>query len=187
MRVVRLQNPFMTVDVLPEKGADIYATIHRATGLDAMWKSPLGLRGLSEGWASPQSEVAWLEHYEGGWQKLLPHTGLPETYKRVALSFHGESSLLPWRVEIVQDVGDEIEAVFSVRLFRSPFSIRRCILMNATTSCMRLIERVTNEAGEPMDFVWGHHPAYGAPFLSEPLRLQTNARAVYTDPDYDGP
>lgn len=187
MRVVRMQNPFMTVDVLPEKGADIYATIHRATGVDAMWKSPLGLRGWSEGWASPQSEVAWLEHYEGGWQELLPHTGPPEMYKGVELSFHGESSLLPWRVEIAKDAGDEIEAVFSVRLFRSPFTIRRRMLMNAATSCVRLIERVTNEAGEPMDFVWGHHPAYGAPFLSEHLRLQTNARAVYSDPDYDSP
>jgi hypothetical protein len=36
-----------------------------------------------------------------------------------------------------------------------------------------------------MDFAWGHHPAYGAPFLSEHLRVQTNARKVWTDPAYE--
>jgi galactose mutarotase-like enzyme len=185
MRAVRLSNPFMRVEVLPDKGADIYSIVHRNTGVDVMWKSPLGLRPLDAGWSSPDSQAAWLEHYEGGWQELLPHTGAPETYKGVELSFHGESSLLPWQYEIVKDAGDEIEVVFSVRLFRSPFALQRRMVMNAASSCVRLIERVTNEAGEPMDFVWGHHPAYGAPFLSEHLRVQTNARVVFTDPAYD--
>ena len=185
IRVVRMRSPFMSVDVLPDKGADIYAIVHRGTGVDVMWKSPLGLRGLQQGWASPNSEVAWLEHYEGGWQELLPHTGAPETYKGVELSFHGESSMLPWRFEMVKEAGREIEVVFSVQLFRSPFAIQRRMLMDTLTSCLRLVEQVTNLAGEAMDFVWGHHPAYGAPFLSEHLRLHTNARSVYTDPNYD--
>jgi hypothetical protein len=185
VRAMRMANPFMSVDVLPDKGADICSIVHRASGVDVMWQSPLGLRALDAGWSSPDSQTAWLEHYEGGWQEILPHTGAPETYKGVELSFHGESTLLPWRVEIVKGAGDEIVADFSVRLFRSPFELRRRMVMNASSKCVRLIERVTNLAGEPMDFVWGHHPAYGAPFLSEHLRLFTNARAVYTDPGYD--
>jgi galactose mutarotase-like enzyme len=185
VRAVRLSNPFIHVDVLPDKGADIYSIAHHKTGVEVLWKSPLGLRALDAGWSSPDSQTAWLEHYEGGWQEILPHTGASETYKGVELSFHGESSLLPWRCEIVKDAGDEIEAVFSVRLFRSPFAIQRRMRMDVASSCVRLIERVTNEAGEPMDFVWGHHPAYGAPFLSEHLRLQTNAGTVFTDPGYD--
>lgn len=185
LRAVRLNNPFLTVEVLPDKGADIYAIIHRKTGVDVMWKSPLGLRGLGEGWASPHSEVAWLEHYEGGWQELLPHTGPPETYKGVELSFHGESTLLPWHYQIVREAGDEIIVDFHVRLFRSPFALQRRMSMDAITGCFRLRERVTNLAGEAMDFVWGHHPAYGAPFLSEHLTVQTNARSVWTDPGYD--
>jgi len=185
MRAVRMTNPLMQIDVLPDKGADIYSIVHRPTNVDVMWKSPLGLRGLSDGWSSPDSTTAWLEHYEGGWQELLPHTGAPETYKGVELSFHGESTLLPWSFDIVKDAGDEIIVDFSVSLFRSPFTLMRRMVMNATTNCFRLIERVTNTAGEPMDFVWGHHPAYGAPFLSEHARIYTNARSIYTDPNYD--
>jgi hypothetical protein len=187
VRAVRMANPFMSVDVLPDKGADIYAITRLSSGVDVMWKSPVGLRALNQGWSSPQSEVAWLECYEGGWQEILPHTGAPETYKGVELSFHGESTLLPWRTEIVREAGDEVIVDFSVRLFRSPFELRRRMVMSADANCVRLIERVTNLAGEPMDFVWGHHPAYGAPFLSEHLRAATNARKVYTDPGYDSP
>lgn len=185
VRAVRMRNPFMAVDVLPDKGADIYAITHRASGMDVMWKSPLGLRPLGHGWASPDSQTAWLEHYEGGWQEILPHGGAPETYKGVELSFHGESTMLPWQFEIVKDAGDEVIVEFSVRLFRSPFMLARRMVMDAQASCVRLIERVTNLAGEPMDFMWGHHPAYGAPFLSEYLRAFTNAQTVFTDPAYD--
>ncbi len=184
-RAIRLSNPFMSVDVLPDKGADIYSIVHRATGVDVMWKSPTGLRRLDAGWSSPQSDVAWLEHYEGGWQEILPHTGAPETYKGVELSFHGESTLLPWQCEVVKDAGDEIIVDFSVNLFRSPFRLQRRMVMNAHSSHMRLIEKVTNLAGETMDFVWGHHPAYGAPFVSEHARIHTNARTLFTDPNYD--
>jgi hypothetical protein len=34
MRAVRMQNPFMTVGVLPDKGAGIFATIRR---MDFVW------------------------------------------------------------------------------------------------------------------------------------------------------
>ena len=187
MRAVRLVSPSMCVDVLPDKGADIYRIVHRATGVDVLWKSALGLRPLSEGWSSGESETAWLEHYEGGWQEILPHTGAPEKYKGVALSFHGESTLLPWSFEVVKDAGDEVSVDFSVTLFRSPFRLTRRMTINAASSGFRLLERVTNMAGEPMDFVWGHHPAYGAPFLSEHARIHTNARTVFTDPSYDDP
>jgi hypothetical protein len=187
VRAVRLSSPYMSVDVLPDKGADICSIVHRSTGVDVMWKSPLGLRALNRGWTSPNSEVAWLESYEGGWQEILPHSGAPETYKGVELSFHGESTLLPWRHEIMRDSGDEVVVDFSVQLYRSPFEIRRRMALSAAANCVRLNERVTNLAGEAMDFVWGHHPAYGAPFLSEHLRVFTNARTIYTDPGYDSP
>jgi hypothetical protein len=187
VRAVRMTNPSMQVDVLPDKGADIYAIAHRASGVDVMWKSPLGLRAPGQGTFSSDSQVAWLESYEGGWQEILPHAGAPQTYKGVELSFHGESTLLPWSFEIVKSAGDEIIVDFSVQLFRSPFAIKRRMMMAALSGCVRLIESVTNLAGEPMDFMWGHHPAYGAPFLSEHLHAITNARTVWTDPGYDNP
>jgi hypothetical protein len=185
IRAVVISNPFLAITVLPGKGADIYSLVHRATGIDVLWKSPQGLRMPNEGRFSPDSQTAWLEMYEGGWQEILPNGGDPCTYKGVDLSFHGESTTLPWHVDILKEHGDEAAVEFSVRLFRSPFILRRRMTVNAHTAAVFFHEDVINWAAEPMDFMWGHHPAYGAPFLSDQARLHTNARTVIVDGTYD--
>jgi PAS domain-containing protein len=50
-----------------------------------------------------------------------------------------------------------------------------------------LRERITNEGGEPVDYMWGHHPAFGAPFLGAACRIDTNARTLAADDVYDSP
>src|SRR5262245_31665787 len=71
MRAVTLSNRLISVTVLPDKGADIYTLIHRPSGLDMLWKSPQGLRAPTQGRFAADSQVAWLEMYEGGWQECL--------------------------------------------------------------------------------------------------------------------
>lgn len=44
-----------------------------------------------------------------------------------------------------------------------------------------LDETVTNLGGVPADFMWGHHPMLGAPFLSEHCVLDTAAHRMLTD------
>ena len=45
---------------------------------------------------------------------------------------------------------------------------------------LEIEETITNEGAEPMDFMWGHHPAFGAPFLDEHCRLFAPATGVET-------
>jgi len=178
VRVVRLSNQFVSIDVLPDKGADIYALVHKASGVDVMWKSPTGLRGPNEGRYSPDSQVAWLEQYEGGWQEIAPNGGNAGDYKGVELSFHGESTLLPWSYEVIEESPNEIIVDFHVTMFRSPFRITRRMSLRADSAAIRFDERLTNLANEAMELMWGHHPAYGEPFLSGDCRIQTNATKV---------
>src|SRR5258706_14800819 len=95
IQAVTLSNPFLEITVLPEKGADIYSLVHRAAGVDLLWKSPQGLRLPGQGRFSPDSSTAWLEMYEGGWQEILPNGGDACQYKSTELKFHGESHTLP--------------------------------------------------------------------------------------------
>ncbi len=187
VRCVRLRNPLMDVLVLPDKGADIYAIIDRASGIDLLWKNAHGLRAPNTGRLSPDSEVAWMEQYEGGWQEILPNGGNPCMYKGLELSFHGESTMLPWRFEVLRDDGAVVEVLFSAQLYRSPFRIERRMRLDADAACLRLAEKVINQASEPMEFMWGHHPAFGAPLVSEHARLLCNARTLIADADYDAP
>ena len=113
------------------------------------------------------SLTAWLEAYAGGWQVLFPNGGFANTYKGVELGYHGEASMKAWDYEIVSDSEEKIEVRLFLRLSRSPFSIERWMSLFAGSPILHIRERVTNHAGEAMDCMWSHHPAYGAPFLSE--------------------
>lgn len=181
IEAVTLTSPSVNVTVLANKGADIASLVHRPSGVDVMWKSPLGLRAPTHGWFTGDSQAAWLEMYEGGWQELFPNGGDACQYKGVELNFHGESTTLPWSYEVVKAGDDEVIVDFSVQLFRSPFHCRRRMTLRADSGSLHLQETMTNLAGEPMDFMWGHHPAYGAPFLSEHTRIYTNARTILGD------
>ena len=104
-----LDNGVLRVVVLPKKGADIYALIHVASGVDFLVKTPAGLRP-----PSGQPVAHFLENYEGGWQVLLPNGNDACQYGGVTIPFHGEAALLPW--EILDERDDSMET--AVRLLR---------------------------------------------------------------------
>jgi len=187
VHAVRIANSHISVDVLPDKGADIYSIVDARTGVDVLWKSRIGLRPNGHGRLAPDSATAWLEQYEGGWQEILPNAGGENIYKGVTLSFHGESTLLPWDVNVLRESGAEAIVDFSCQLYRSPFRIERRMRLGADDAFFTLHERVINLADESMDFMWGHHPAYGAPFISEHTRVHTNARRIFADEHNTGP
>ena len=40
LRVVKLENEFLTLEVLPERGGNIFRLIDKARDLDLLWESP---------------------------------------------------------------------------------------------------------------------------------------------------
>ena len=136
---------------------------------------------------SPDSATAWLEHYGGGWQEIFPNAGDECSYKGVKLNFHGEASLLPWSYEVIEQSTQQISVRFSVTLFRSPFTLIRTMSLEHDKAIFVLNERIRNDANECMEFIWGHHPAFGAPFLSEECRMDTGAESIQSDDRYNSP
>jgi len=49
-----------------------------------------------------------------------------------------------------------------------------------------LDERLTNEAGEPLDVMWGHHVAFGLPFLQEGATIATSAQTLIAHEELPG-
>lgn len=166
-RKVIVENELLLISVLPDKGADIYEFVYKPKNVDILWKSDWGLRKPPAILSASDSQVAWLEQYEGGWQEVFPNGGAPCRYKGVELNFHGEASTLAWDCEIVSESADEAAVRFTCRTVRSPFRLSRTMKLKRAEPFMRLSETLTNLAGEEMDYMWGHHPALGAPFLNE--------------------
>jgi hypothetical protein len=59
--------------------------------------------------------------------------------------------------------------------------------VTAGSPVLHIQERIVNEGGEPIDYMWGHHPAFGAPFLDSSCRIDTNARTLRADDRSDAP
>ncbi len=183
-----IENGLVTLTILPEKGADIYEWIFEPKGVDVLWKSPWGLGRHRSNPSTPASSVvSWLEAYEGGWQVLFPNGGAPCTYKGVELNFHGEASVSAWDINEFGVSAGSAHVRLSNRLARSPFRIERGIRLEQGSMHFTLQETVFNEGGEAMDYMWGHHPAYGAPLISGESRIDTNAHSITADDEYDAP
>jgi len=177
MRAVTISNAFLAATILPEKGADIYSLVHRPRSLDVLWKSPWGLRRPGSGVpAATSSEESWLEHYEGGWQEIFPNGGDACSYRGANLSFHGEASVVPWDYTVRRRDSAAVSVEFTVPLARSPFQLRRRVSVERSLAALLIDERIENRGEEDLHFMWGHHPAFGAPFLDGGCRLQVPAR-----------
>lgn len=184
---LRIENDLLAATVLVDKGADIYELIYKPKELDVLWKSPWGLKETGRGvHSSVNSVAAWLENYPGGWQEIFPSGGGPCTYKGVELNFHGEASTTAWNCTIIESGGEAAEVRLDTRLFRSPFRIERTLRVEVGNPSLLVQERITNEGNEEMDYMWGHHPAYGAPFLSQACRIDIGANAFRADDGYAG-
>jgi len=177
-RALTLENQHLSVTLLPEKGADIYSFVYKPRKTDVLWKSPWGLKKPGTGVASSgaSTEAAWLEHYEGGWQLIFPNGGDECRYKGAVLNFHGEASVLPWDYEVLRKSSSSVSVQFTVQLCRSPFRVRRTVTVERSLAAVLLEETIENRAEEDLHYMWGQHPAFGAPFLTEGCRLHLPAR-----------
>ena len=187
LRALDIENDIISVTVLVDKGADIYRLIYKPSNTDVMWKSPWGLKEAARGFdTAGDSLTAWLEAYAGGWQVLFPNGGFANTYKGVELGYHGEASMAAWDYQLIENSATSVELKLSLHLSRSPFIIERWMRLEAGRPILQICERITNHAGEAMDCMWSHHPAFGAPFLSEHCVIDTDARILQSDDSYEG-
>jgi hypothetical protein len=173
--------------ILPDKGADVYQLIYKPKAVDVLWKTPWGLKHPAPGLPSAgESPAAWMEVYPGGWQEIFPNGGTPCTYKGAPLGFHGEASMTAWDFDF--HTGDDAAEIrLTTRLARTPFRMQRTLRVESDRPVLIVRERITNEGDQPMEYMWGHHPAFGEPFLSGDCRIDIGAARLLADDEYDPP
>lgn len=186
-RSLELENDAIALTILLDKGADITRLVYLPQNIDVLWKTPWGTRNSHRNLPSVfESQAAWLSAYPGGWQLLFPNGGAANRYKNAQLGFHGEASMCAWDYSIEQAEPAELSVKLWVQLARSPYLVQRWLQLQAGSPVLTLHERITNQAGEPMQCMWSHHPAFGAPFISEHCVIDTGARRLIADDEYLG-
>lgn len=167
MRALILENRVVRAVILADKGADVIELVHKPTDTDVMWRAPAGVVNPAAGVATSAAPAgAFMDCYGGGWQELFPTLGSPAAYYGAPMGEHGEVAMLPWDVVVGHDDPEMVSVTFSVRCRRSPFRLSRTMTLAGSASpTLAVKEEVVSEAGEILQFMWGHHPVIGAPFL----------------------
>lgn len=168
LRTVTLENELIKVSILADKGTDIYEFIYKPKDVDFLWHSFNGIRNPSR--FVPTRDMpdgSFLDFYEGGWQELFPNIGNACTYKGALLGEHGEVCLPPWEYRIEQDSPQVISVKFWIRTVRSPYYLEKVYTIREGDTTLYIDEKVINEGTTEMEFMWGHHPAFGPIFLDE--------------------
>jgi hypothetical protein len=125
-----------------------------------------------------------MDYYEGGWQELFPNCGALSTHQGADVGQHGEVLVLPWNYLVTVDTPEEVEVRFDVRTVRTPFHLTKTVRLRRNESVLRIAERVVNEGGHAIDFTWGHHPAFGWPFIDDSCRVDLPGCRIRTYDDY---
>jgi Domain of unknown function (DUF4432) len=173
MGAVFLENSFIRVGILADKGAELFELTFKPNDMDVLWRAPQGI--LNPHTATPSVATpsgAFMDSYSGGWQELFPTLGAPTSYYGAPLGEHGEVAFRPWGCCVERDDEEHGAVTFEVRCQRSPFRLRRRMaLVGARSSTLSISEEVTNEGGQSLELMWGHHPVFGPPFLEPGCRL----------------
>ncbi len=179
LRTVTLENELIRVTVLADKGSDIIEFLHKPTDTDFMWRSPQGVRNPTTFVPTiPRPEGAFLDYYEGGWQECLPTGGDSAHYGGTSFGPHGEVCLIPWDYSIVEDSPECVSVYFYVRTYRTPLYVQKTLTLLRHSGVLTIDERLVNEGAEAVDVMWGHHPAFGPPFLDGSCRVDLAGASV---------
>lgn len=181
-----LENDKLRITLLPGKGSDVIQFLYKPLDTDFMWASHPGLQpaGDLKGSAAPSN--LFLDNYPGGWQEILPNFGDPCEYRGIKLGLHDEVSMLPWDYTVVQDEPEIVSVRLQVQCVLTPFQISKTLTLRTVCS-LEIEETVQNQSDKTMECTWGHHPAFGAPFLDQSCRVLVPPCRVKTEEEYVSP
>jgi galactose mutarotase-like enzyme len=173
MRAVFLENELLRVGVLADKGTDVFEFNYKPRDMDFVWLTAGGVRNPTSYLStSPDPLATFMDYYPGGWQEIFPNGGAPSSYLGAQFGQHGEVSNLPWDSEIAEDSEDVVAVRFTVRTQKTPFCLEKELRLCSGEGHFYVEETLTNESEATLHAMWGHHIAFGRPFLEEGCRIR---------------
>lgn len=182
MNVVWMENDYLRIGILAGRGSDIFEFRYKPKDVDFMLRLQKGILNPNLDFSQQRgTENQFEDYYYGGWQEILPNSpGF--NYRGAVLGQHGEVSLTPWKHAIVENTPEKVSVKLWTRPLRVPVLIEKTLTLVADKATLFIEEKLTNEAATHLDIVWGHHIAFGLPFLKEGAKITTNARRFLAEP-----
>lgn len=152
LRLVRLENRHLAIEVLPERGANIFRLIDKRRDLDLLWKSPR----VTPHVAAVHADFD--DHWAGGWDDAFPGG-------RACRNRYGD--LLPYMGEVwtaragyrIETGDDRVTLTTTVRTPVTPAELTRELTLSAGEPRFTLRYSLRNTGTLPFDYNWGVHPS----------------------------
>jgi len=187
MKVIFLENEFLRIGILADRGSDIFEFKYKPVDLDFLLRLSKGIKNPAQDFGQMRNTANQFEdYYYGGWQEILPNSPMLN-YRGALLGLHGEVSLIPWKYAILKDSDEEVAVKFWTRPLRIPLLIEKTLSMNKDDSKLKITEKLTNEGNTHLDIMWGHHIAFGLPFLKNGVSIEINAKTIEAEPSISDP
>lgn len=181
LKLITMENEKIKLSILVGKGTDILELVYKPKDIDFMWISPKNFSS-SDIKGNFLDNSDFLETFLGGWQEIIPNGGSPCIYKGASYRLHDETPKLPWNYQILEDTSSEISLKFFLSLKKMPLYVEKIITLKEGKSEIYIDEKIINKCGETLNFMWGHHPCLGEPFLSSDCIISFNAKELISNP-----
>lgn len=182
MQVVWMENDYLRIGILAGRGSDIFEFRYKPKDVDFMLRLQKGILNPNVDFSQQRgTDNQFEDYYYGGWQEILPNSPA-FNYRGAALGQHGEVSLTPWKYAITENTPEKVSVKLWTRPLRVPVLIEKTLTLEADKATLFISETLTNEAATHLDIIWGHHIAFGLPFLKEGAKITTNAKHFFAEP-----
>jgi len=171
IRTLVMQNEYIRLSLLLDKGTDIFELLYKPKDVDFLWRSPLGIRHPHQLPSISNPQGVFMDQYHGGWQEIFPSASGPSFYRGAHLGQHGEVASSAWEARVLLDEPEVVEVLFTVQTLRTPFILEKRIRLESGKPILFIRETILNIGKTGMHYMWGHHPSFGAPFLGEDCTL----------------
>lgn len=182
MKVVYMENDYLRIGVLVGRGSDIFEFYYKPGAIDFMLRLQKDIHNPNETFSQIRNTPNQLEdYYYGGWQEALPNSPT-FNYRGAELGQHGEVHLIPWKHAIIENSAEQVALKLWTQPLRVPVTIEKTLTLHKDSACLNVEEKLVNESPTDLDIMWGHHIAFGLPFLKEGGHIDTNASDFYAEP-----
>jgi Domain of unknown function (DUF5107) len=177
LRVVRLENRHLAVDVMPELGGKIWRIVDKQGDRDVLWHSPRVEPHRAELHAN------FDDHWPGGWDEAFPGGAPSPNRYGDQLPYMGElwTAAAAHRIVRADPGGVELELVLPTPI--TPARWTRRLVLEGDDPVLRIDYRLENVGTMPFDYNWGLHPVAA---ISPRHRFDVPARLAEVDENGGG-
>ncbi len=151
-----VQTGVMELSIIPELGGKVNSLRDTRTGREWLWRHP----------RFPYKQVPYGSSYTaasdtGGWDECFPSVAQCEypsdPWQGAVIQDHGELWSHPAEFEI-NEQADKVTLLTRWQGIALPYTFTRVITLNENSSIVHVDYEVTNNVGQPMDYIWCIHP-----------------------------